>query len=76
MTVPGEVASPGVKRKRKRKRAKVDTGEQGNAVRKPFTQPKVLKDDDPKHEADNSTIGYAIIGIGTFLGILFLSNKA
>ena len=72
VTVPGEVVTIGGKRKRKRV---VDTGEQGNAVRKPF-ETEVHKDVDPKHETDNSTIGYAILGIGTFLGVLFLSNKA
>jgi len=79
VTVPGEVAAGKVvARKRKRKREfKVDTGEGGNPVRKPFTKPKkVVEESDPKHEEDNSTIAYAIMGIGAFLGILFFSNKA
>ena len=82
VTVPGEVAAGKVgarKRKRKRERGsiKVETGEEGDAVRKPFSQPEsVLEESDPKQEEDNSTIAYAIMGIGAFLGVLFLSNKA
>ena len=76
VTVPGEVTEQaGPKRKRKRKRV-VDTGEDGDAVREPFTKPKVLEESDPKQKEDNSTIMYAVMGIGAFLGILFLSNKA
>jgi len=80
VTVPGEVkGQAGPVRKRKRKRAsasKIDTGEDGNAVRKPFAEPKKVKTPDPKQEEDNSTIMYAVMGIGAFLGILFFSNKA
>ena len=76
VTVPGEVTAVARgKKKRKRSRSVVDTGEDGNPVKKPF-ETEAVKDADPKEESDNSTIAYAIMGIGTFLGILFLSNKA
>ena len=65
-TVGGEPPS----RKRKRQ---VDTGEKGS-VKKPFGDEKVLGDADPKEEADNSTLFYGVVGIGTFLGIMFLSR--
>ena len=74
VTVPGEVTSV-ARGEKKRKRSRVDTGEDGTPVRKPF-ETEAVKDADPKEESDNSTIAYAIMGIGTFLGILFLSNKA
>lgn len=75
VTVPGEVSpSPPLARPRKRKRVTISTDEGGKQVRKPFFR-EVQKDVDPKAEADNATIWYGVLGIGTFLGIMFLSRR-
>jgi hypothetical protein len=60
---------------RKSKRKRVRTEEEGRPIAEPL-QKKTQKDVDPKSESDNSTILYAILGIGTFLGIVFLNNRA
>ena len=61
-------------RKTKRKFAQIDTGEKGG-VKKPFID-EIEPDVDPKEEADTSTLWYGVLGIGTFLGVMFLSNRA
>ena len=61
-------------RKTKRKFSQIDTGEKGS-VKKALVD-DIAPDVDPKAEADNSTLFYGVLGIGTFLGVMFLSNRA
>ena len=80
-SVPGEEVSAyqaeKLKRRQSRKKRKreptVDTGEGGKKVRAAF-EPKAQEDVDPKAEQDTSTMFYAFIGIGTFLGLIFLNR--
>ena len=80
-TVPGEQLSAfqaeKVKRARqsakKRKRDPVDTGEGGKKM-KAALETEAQEDVDPKTEQDTSTLLYAIIGVGTFLGIMLFNR--
>ena len=58
---------------RGKKRKRVDTGEKGTLPSVPLEVEKKKKPN-PKEEADNSTLFYGIIAIGTFIGVLFLNR--
>ena len=86
-SVPGEEISAfqaeKIKRRQSRKRrrgdetsppdVKVDTGEGGKKIKVAF-ETEAQDDVDPKVEQDTSTMFYAFIGIGTFLGLIFLNR--
>ena len=70
--VPGELEQIAqIERGKKRKR--VDTGEKGTLPSVPLEVEKKKKPN-PKEEADNSTLFYGILAIGTFIGVLFLNR--
>ena len=80
-SVPGEEVSAfqaeKIKRRQSRKKRKreptIDTGEGGKKVRAAF-ETEAQEDVDPKLEQDTSTMFYAFIGVGTFLGLIFLNR--
>ena len=84
-SVPGEEISAfqaeKIKRRQSRKRrrgdetepVKVDTGEGGKKIKVAF-ETEAQEDIDPKVEQDTSTMFYAFIGVGTFLGLIFLNR--
>ena len=71
--VPGELEQIAqIERGKKRKRS-VNTGEKGVLPTEPLEVEKKKKPN-PKEEADNSTLFYGILAIGTFIGVLFLNR--
>ena len=68
----GTRSAPQIERGKKRKRS-VNTGEKGDLPSVPLEVEKKKKPN-PKEEADNSTLFYGILAIGTFIGVLFLNR--
>ena len=67
---PAEPETPG----RKRKRSRVDTGERGRTPSTPISTKRV-EDVDPEKESSNSLLMYGIVGVGTFLLVIFAGRS-